>query len=274
MKNRRSSLPFILAAGLLLALAGTTPSWAADVNKLLRNAMKFYEKGDYDKAIKQFVKVLEVDPNHSMAREYMMLCSQKIVEKKLGAQTAEAVEKEVAVEKQIQGMSFAGEPPAADEGQADGLEEPATPEIPPADNIDFKALLASAADAQPTEARDILQQREAVSDELRRRHLGTENIVQIEEDRGQFEVTFYMNRLFLPYTDTLRDEAYPVLNHVTARIRTNMGRKVVFKAVDATSQAVQTAMPDLSNKRSTALFAYLLYNAYRPDSDNLLAAKK
>lgn len=266
-KLRRLNFLFIfLAASGFWLTAGTSTAWAADINKLLRDAMKFYEKGNYDKAMKQFIKVLERDPDQSMAREYMMLCSQKIVEQKLGTPTSETVEKQVAVEKQIQEM---------------GLENKTS--TPTANTYDYEEIITTAPamglnaviaalPAQPNEATDIMAQRDNVSEELRRRNLGIGNIVELSESGGQIEATFYMNRLFLPYSEVLRDEAFPVLNHVIARIKAMPQRKVAFKAVDLPSAQIQSAMPELSNRRCITLFSYLLYSTYRPDTENILAS--
>jgi hypothetical protein len=125
---------------------------------------------------------------------------------------------------------------------------------------------------QPNEATDIMSQRDSVSEELRRRSLGIGNIVELSESGGEIEATFYMNRLFLPYSEVLRDEAFPVLNHVIARIKALPQRKVVFKAVDLPSAQIQSAMPELSNRRCITLFSYLLYSTYRPDTENILVS--
>ncbi len=266
-KLRRLNLLLVLFAafGFWLA-AGSSPAWAADVNRLLRDAMKFYERGNYDKAMKQFIKVLEMDPDQSMAREYMMLCSQKIVEQKLGTPASETVEKQVAVEKQIQEMGL--ELKSTTTANAYDYEDDIST-APIA--MDLPSVLASAP-AQPTEATDIMMQRDNVSEELRRRNLGIGNIVELSESGGEIEATFYMNRLFLPYSEVLRDEAFPVLNHVIARIKAMPQRKVVFKAVDLPSAQIQNAMPELSNRRCVTLFSYLLYSTYRPDRENILAS--
>jgi tetratricopeptide (TPR) repeat protein len=249
-----------LALFFLLAAAAPVPrSWAADTNRLLQNALKLYEKGDYERAMKEFGKVVEQDPTNAMAREYRMLCSKKIVEKKLGKEDAQLVEKEVAAELRAQELAAA---------------QPRQPKTDPFAFLDNEpedelADLANPAES-PREAKDILQQRESVADQLRRRHLGMENIVQLDESRGQVLVTLFMNRLFLPYSDVLRDDALIVLEHVTTQLRRNPKRKVVLKAVDAGSPAAQSAFPDLSSRRCTVVFSHLVYATYRPPEESVL----
>jgi hypothetical protein len=377
----RRWLSVLLLAGLVHGPGAAVRSWAADPNKMIQAGLKLYEKGNYDKALKQFVKTLRLDPNNSVAREYMLLCSQKIVEARLGTSVAETVEKEINVEKQIQELNAAAQeasapPPAAapavdtDAAFARALAEPAlpavpepdaepapevpaaaaaaaTPEIPnppdwlleeakrmgvavpgaaaaapggepvpdsaaiaalpgmervrePAEPATSSALtapvesilspaapapvpdnwalpatpsavkaplpvaapaVAAAAVLSTTGAAELIQRRDALAEELRRRHLGLENVVELEERGGRLEVTFFMNRLFLPYSDVLRDDAYPILAHVIDRMKAVAGRDVAFQAVDSATSENRRTMPDLSSKRCAVLFSYLVYNS-------------
>ncbi|MGQ0644902.1 MAG: hypothetical protein ACT4O3_05375 [Elusimicrobiota bacterium] len=334
---RRSPRPLLLAALLFGALAWPAPAPAADVNTMVRNGLKLYEKGQYNKAIKQFVKVLQLEPNHAQAREYMMLCSKKIVEKKLGKDDAALVEQQVEVDKQIQLMKAAEpapEPPADDLELADLtprvgavlpgpvapargvsakealqqrdalLAAPAAPaaaepgasaaaapsevEIPasallgaavsagappaapvpalsPDDDIDAELLSRMEAKAsRSVETRDILDQRDEVSQALRRRHLGLENALVLEDSGGRVEIVAFLNRLFLPHSDVLRDEAYAVLNGAVEKIRSEGRKKIVLKAVDSAGPTRRSAMPDLPGRRCVALFSYLIHGAHAP----------
>src|SRR5688572_17811825 len=101
MRHERLLKTFPALLALFLALAAA-PARAMDSNQLYRDAIKLYEKGDYDKALKGFLKVMRLDPSHAEAREYMLRCSQKIVEAKLGGEAAQGVEKEIEAEKQVQ----------------------------------------------------------------------------------------------------------------------------------------------------------------------------
>lgn len=274
-------------AGLFLFFslaAGLAPrAFAADANQLYRDAVKLYEKGDYDKALKGFLKVMRQDPANAEAREYMLRCSQKIVETKLGGQAADTVEKEIDAEKEVQKLSPqtlpalsedyvkpikpsaatpapVGEPafstPATSSGAATG--EPSA-----ASSIDQDIRNA----ASPTNARDLLAERSALTDDLRRRYLGKGNIVDVAESGGRLEVTFYLNRLFLPLSDTLRPDAYAVLDDIRALVQSKPKRTVAFTSVDNVSPAVRQTMADLSVRRTNVVFSYLLYASYALEAD-------
>ncbi len=272
--------------------------------------MKLYEQGDYDKALKQFVKIVKSDPNNATAREYMLLCSQKIVERKLGRQAAETVEKEIAAEKQFQEIQASTPPtdlpPAPPETPAVGLPPPAATvpgppqvrnkltapisEVPPMENWSVPASETPAPGAaaavppqniaglpgmagQPVPDRlpapspagpSLVDQRRQMTEELRRRHLGMGNVVQIVEENNRTEITLFMNRLFLPYSDVLRDDAYVILDHVVSRLRDRQPRRVSLKALDTPTPTAEKALPDLSAKRCTVVFAYLLHTTLSP----------
>jgi hypothetical protein len=247
---------FTFAAFLFCATALAAPPAvrAADPNKLVQKAVKLYEKGDYEKALKVFVKVLHIDPNHSMAREYMLLCSQKIVEEKLGGAAAETLEKEIAAELHFQESALSTSTvPAV-------LAAEPEPELP--------TDTPSVSRPKPL---PLLDQSQLLTDDLRRRHLGLENIVQLQEKRGRIEVSLYMNRLFLPYSDVLRDESYVVLNHVAQRMKANPKRKVVLKAIEPDSPAIRRYLPALPSRRCTAVMSYLIYASFLPEEKRLLA---
>jgi hypothetical protein len=115
---------------------------------------------------------------------------------------------------------------------------------------------------RPT-AQSILQQRESLADELRRRSVGNENIVQLVEKGGRVEVTLFLNRLFLPHSEVLRDDAYPVLDHVISRVRGGPKRRIVLKAMDSMSPGARAAFQSLTAKRCTVVFSYLIYNSFQ-----------
>ncbi|HOW28297.1 MAG TPA: hypothetical protein PK876_07335 [Elusimicrobiota bacterium] len=307
---------------LLLGIGGVRPVRAADVNKLTQTAMKYYEKGQYNKAMKTFLKIRQVDPNNEVAREYLMLCSQKIVEQKLGEKKAKEVTQEIGMDKQIEQMSPTETLPPAAEQTPDILSQSDTaPTDSPAEITDLEALFQSAkpmespvpmpleADpatavapeaaaepviknfvplipvpqmpdtvpppeniteeaASPTESaisleapagQTLSQQRAILAKEMERRRLGSENIVELNERRGRIEIMLYMNRLFLPFSDALRDESFVILNHVSSQLRQKPKQTVVLKAIDSTTtQALPAEMKNLNLRRCTVVFSYLL----------------
>jgi hypothetical protein len=287
----RRKITAFLAAFLLLG-AGV-PARAADINDLFRGAMKQYEMGDYEKALKGFVKVMRLDPNNSIAREYMLRCSQRIVETKLGGQASETADREAAVEKQIKEMD--GAPAVASPSEVlgdapEGTSVPAAslpsstpsslsdmPAEPSAAGsatavLDQDALIQDAASALPRNAQDIIAERNALTDDLRRRYLGKGSIVDVEEKGGRLAVTFYMNRLFFPLTDTLRPDAYSVLEDIRGMITADPKRTVTFTSVDNVSPAVRHTMADLSARRTNVVFSTLLYAAFAPSEEGDVAA--
>jgi hypothetical protein len=126
----------------------------------------------------------------------------------------------------------------------------------------------------PADSRYIVTQRDKLSEEIRRRQIGAGNIVQLDEKGNQVQVTLFMNRLFLPYSDVLRDDAYAVLNHVVSRIKTDSGRKVVLRAMDSVSDDTQKMLADLSSRRCTILFSYLVHESLRRSENTLISSAK
>jgi hypothetical protein len=257
-----------------------TPISAADTNDMVQEGLKLYEKGEYDRALKQFIKVLRFEPNNGVARDYMLRCSQKIVETRAGPRAAERAEERISLDKKIQEMAplLAPAPPAEppDSGAAADLPPvdfqapaalPAVPTgAPAAVAPSMPDLPAVPAPDIPENAKSLLQERGTMTDELRRRYLGRGNIVQLEEDGGKLDVVLYMNRLFMPFSDVLRQDAYAVLDHVVSRVRHSPTKKVNLKAVDNVSPAVRHNMPDLAARRCTIVFSYLIHSSLPADA--------
>ncbi len=241
-------------------------AYAADINELRRMAFKYYERGAYDKALKHFVKILRSDPNNAEAREYMLRCSQKIVETKLGTQAADTLEQEIDVQKQIQEEVI---PNISTHTPVFAIEKEVSDEKPDGDELTYQGKAIDIKELglgppQPSNARSLLEQRNALTDEFRRRYLGKGKVVDLQEKGNRLEITFYMNRLFLPFSDTLRREAYPILDNVLAKIQEYQHGRVTMRAVDNISPAVRHTMADLPSRRCTVIYSYLLYSSYLP----------
>lgn len=270
--KRFKTLFFLLLAAQLAVLAPSLR--AADTNDMYRESIKLYEKGDYDKALKGFLKVMRMDPSNAEAREYMLRCSQKIVETKLGSQTADIVEQEIDAEKQVQELSPDAPPALSEEYLTPILPEAPAAAMPAAPAADAAAgtaastasmeqdIRAAAAALPPVNARDLLSERNALTDDLRRRYLGKGNIIDVAEAGGNLDVTFYMNRLFLPLSDSLRPESYAVLNDIARLVQANPKRTVTFVSVDNVSPAIRNTMADLSVRRTNVVFSYLLHTSF------------
>ena len=96
---------------------------------------------------------------------------------------------------------------------------------------------------------------------LRSNEPDLENLVQIDERLGRLEVKMFLDGLFLPSSDILRDDAYVILDYVITRIRLNPERRVVFTAVDPIHWRADYLTPNLSRRRCTVVFSYLLYQS-------------
>ena len=254
---------FLIAFGALLCLFLSGPSRAVDTNRFYRDAVKLYEKGDYDQAMKGFLKVMRVDPSNAEAREYMLRCSQKIVETRLGGEAAETTQKEIEADKRMQEVAPEAPPslpedylapikPVEPAPAASAAPSPAGPRSSVAADIREEAA------RNPSNARDLLAERGALTDDLRRRYLGRGNVVDVVRAGGRLEVTFYLNRIFLPLSDDLRPESFAVLNDVRDLILSNPRRTVSFTSVDNVSPAVRNTMADLSVRRTNVVFSYVM----------------
>jgi len=86
-----------------------------------------------------------------------------------------------------------------------------------------------------------------------------ENIVQLDEKIGRLEVKMFLNKLFLPHSTVLRDDAYIILDHIISRMKLQPQRRVIFKAFDTPHRITNPLEPDLATQRCTVIFSYLLY---------------
>jgi len=259
---------FWIAFGALLCIFLSGPSRAADANRFYRDAVKLYEKGDYDQALKSFLKVMRLDPSNAEAREYMLRCSQKIVETRLGGEAAETSQKEIEAEKAMEKVAPEAPPALSEEYLAPIKPVEPVPAAPaaavPGGPSAAGAQSAVAAEVReeaarnPSNARDLLTERGALTDDLRRRFLGRGNVVDVVQAGGRLEVTFYLNRIFLPLSDDLRPESFSVLNDVRDLILSHPRRTVSFTSVDNVSPAVRNTMADLSVRRTNVVFSYVM----------------
>jgi outer membrane protein OmpA-like peptidoglycan-associated protein len=263
-----AKLLFALSAAGLLFAGPSLRAASVDTNRFYQDAIKLYEKGDYEKALKGFLKVMRLDPSNAEAREYMLRCSQKIVETKLGGEAAETVEKEIETDKQIQVVSPEAPPALSQEYLTPIIPAaavlPAVSSAPAsaAGNASMDRYIQDAAAEMPSNARDLLAERGALTDDLRRRYLGKGNVVDVSQSGGRLEVTFYLNRLFLPLSDSLRPESFSVLNDIRDLVKSNPRQAVSFTSVDNISPAIRNTMADLSVRRTNVVFSYLLHSVF------------
>ncbi|MBL0350576.1 MAG: hypothetical protein IPP68_09410 [Elusimicrobia bacterium] len=266
----RSAFGWVLPLAFLGLCLGsaTIPARAADdVAQMMDSAIKLYDQGNYKKAMRLFLNVINADPNNADAKEYRNRCMDKIVEGELG----------VRVEKPSKVPNLPGPglraPGAAPTPGAPRSIRTFRPQFRPgprtagtAKGKGKKPTTTVAAD-KPT-AKDILAQRDALVEDYRRKVLGKESPVWLDDKRNEIEVVLYMNRIFLPMTDQLTTDSYPMLEAAAAEIRANPKKAVFLRAVDNMSPAVRHTMIDLPARRSAIVFSYFVHSTLgdkRPD---------
>lgn len=251
---------FALSLAAFLFGTGTVPARAADdVAQMMDSAMKLYEQGNYKKAMRLFLNVINADPNNADAKEFRNRCMDKIVEGELG----------VRVDKPSKVPNLPGPglraPGAAVTPGAPRSIRTFRPQFRPGPRVagnakgkGKKPVTTVAAD-KPT-AKDILAQRDALVEDYRRKVLGKESPVWLDDKRNEIEVVLYMNRIFLPMTDQLTTDSYPMLEAAAAEIRANPKKAVFLRAVDNMSPAVRHTMIDLPARRSAIVFSYFVHS--------------
>ncbi len=244
----------------LLFLAAVIPSRAAeDVAAMMTGAIKLYEQGSYKKALKQFANVLKLDPGNADAKEYMIRCSDKMVEEELGVR----VEKAPSDLAPLPGApGTAVKPGQEPQRTLRGSRRTSLPS--PRRTAGPKGGKPIPLGADRPTAKDLVKQREALTEDYRKRVLGKEGPVWVESSRNQMEVVLYMNRIFLPMTDQLAPDAYPILEAAVAELRANPDKSVVLRTVDNMSPAVRHTMLDLPARRTVAMFTYFFQSALNP----------
>lgn len=275
----------LIGAPTLGSFSLASPAAAADVSELLQEGRKYFERGEYDKALKIFTKVSRLDPRNKEARELQMMCSQKIVDKKLGRPPAEGGDKsrEPSAPPE-QSLSVSEKSPAEPSSGETGMSplppvtSPASlPSEPPPFPTDEPAVTSREVTLEPGEiaavdpgvsplapptGRILIEQRSSLAEEERRRLMGQGDAVWVQEKGDRVTLTFFLNRLFMPASDALASESYAVLDSVLPVVKTPRGRRVVLRAEDLQSAAVRHAFPDLSSRRATLLFAFILSQTF------------
>ncbi|MBL0058052.1 MAG: hypothetical protein IPP35_02820 [Elusimicrobia bacterium] len=247
--------------GTLLFLAATRgfPARAADTNALLEQGTKLYEKGQYDKALRIFVKVKKEDPSNAVAREYISRCTGKIVEQETGARLNRAVKRAEAPSATIESNdpmpSWAitpgrakspGAHPGLPSGKRGGKRSAPLPDfLTPVEKTTSKLLI----------------QQEQLRDQYKNRILEGSPLT-FKRSGKQLEVVAFLNRLFLPFSDALAPDAIPELERVARELETGHHTSVVLRAVDSLTPAVRHQMLDLPARRAAILFSYFAHASF------------
>jgi tetratricopeptide (TPR) repeat protein len=229
----------ILLLGLWLSTAGAPSLWAANAQELLRDAVKLYEKGQYEEARSLFEEVLTRDPRNNEAREYLLRAAERVAPPAAGRREPRVLAPGV-------------------EGSPLGGPEPGVQNRNDDDVFRFDA-------GAPVDSSNLLRQQNNLKTSYERRSLSIEKSIEVKRARGRTEVTLYMNRLFLPFTDVFTPEAYRVLRLAAETLRRDPEVIFHFAAVDNLSPAVRHASGDLIPRRTAVVFSYLLDLAHTPD---------
>jgi hypothetical protein len=193
--------------------------------------------------MRQFLNVLQADPNNAEAKEYRNRCMDKIVEDELGVRAEKPDKTPFRV------------PTTTNEEHP--LIRPARPVGRTPLPADKKTSVSPTGD-KPN-ARSLLQQRDTLVEDYRQRVLGKESAVWLNNQRNEIEIVLYMNRLFLPMTDQLTTDAYPMMEAAVKELRAAPNKPVFLRAVDNLSPAVRHTRLDLPARRSAIVFSYLVH---------------
>lgn len=229
----------------LLMLAPGSWVRGADTSRLMDTAVQSFNQGQYKKAMKQFLNVLQIDPNNAEAKEYRNRCMDKIVEDELGLRE----QKPGKTPFRVAPAETTPPRPTPSEGGRRPLPGTARPQ----------SGVPNGPAGSPATAGALLQQRTQLVEDYRQRVLGKENAVRVTAERNGLDIVLYLNRLFLPMTDQFATDAYPALEAAVQTIRAAPGKPVSLKAVDNLSPAVRHARLDLPARRSAIVFSYLVH---------------
>ncbi len=240
--------------GAVLFLFGA-PAWAVDVSALIDQGKAQYDKGDYGKSLQTFLKLKKEDPANSTAREYISKCTEKIMEAEKAARLKRAVQK--------------GEPTAATIAPKDPVPSWAVPAPSPrrkevrgayrqkrAIHRQKPVVPSVGLDKEKTTSRFITQ-RDQLTEIYENKILKGRAIDLVRKGR-RVEIVAFMNRLFLPFSDSFAPDAVPAIEIISQELRAHPGDTTLFRAVDSLTPAVRHQMLDLPTRRVSILFSALL----------------
>ncbi len=104
-------------------------------------------------------------------------------------------------------------------------------------------------------ARGLLRQRAELKEENDKRSSGRGQRLGLRRTGFKTEVTFFLDRLFLPNGETLTPQAFEDLVWLAAEIRRNPRRTIVLRAAEPVAESPGA---DLAALRAAALFTHLL----------------
>lgn len=242
------------AVGVALFLLGV-PLGAVDVSALMDQGKTQYEKGDYKRSLQTFLKLKKEDPANPMAREYISKCTEKIMEAEKAARLKQSIlvgerssstidPKETApawavpvarpVSKETRGVS---------EPKRSGRNSPLVP------------IAVLEKEKKPSR---FIQKRDQLTESYTNKILEGRAIDLVRKGR-RVEIVAFMNRLFLPFSDSFAPDAIPAIELISRELRDKPGETTVLRAVDSLTPAVRHQMLDLPTRRVSILFSTLLH---------------
>ncbi len=246
---------WVVGVGLFLLGA---PLRAMDVSALMDQGKAQCDKGDYNRALQTFLKLKKEDPANPMAREYISKCTGKIMEAEKAARVKHSV--------------LVGEPSSTTFAPKDVPPAWAVPTAKPLPKSTRGGggsdLKKRAGRSGPLVPNAVLEKEKKTSRYILKRDQLTKSYTnKILEGRAidlvrkgqRVEIVVFMNRLFLPFSDSFAPDAVPAIEMISREIRDNPGKTTVFRAVDSLTPAVRHQMLDLPTRRVSILFSTLLH---------------
>lgn len=253
MKLRRWTTLFL--AGMVAVAAA-----AADIESLMREGEKLFKKEEYGKALRVFIKARNADPSNLEVKEYIDRCTVRIVEKDADRRIRAAAKSKQTSTATIQ----PGQPVPA--WAAPSQRTRVAPVRRKTTRPSRRQPVDGSQDA-PTPGKNMIIQREQLAEDYQRRILG-DSPVRIEREGNRTDVVLYMNRLFLPFKDTLSPDAVPYLNAAAHELKTKGANQILLRAVDTMTPVTRHNMLALPSRRCATVFTFFVKAGLAPTPAN------
>jgi|GEM_PF-4669169 len=227
---------------------------AADVTQVLNEGTLLYEKGYYDKALRVFMKAKTLDPSNRLAREYISRCTERIVEKETGERLKKAV--------------IRSEAASATVDEKEEIPRWAQPAKVLKTDTDKPSVRKKPGRVEPVTPGVVLNRSSGASEATRMRaelvqsyqdRVLEGNAIELTQRGGHAEITVFLNRVFLPLSDTLAPDAVVSLENTARQLRKGKPTTVVLRGADSLTPAIRHQMINLPSRRAAILFAYFTH---------------
>lgn len=251
--SRRSLLLWV-SRGLLLVFFATTGQSlaAADITKLTDQGVRLFEKGEFDKALRIFLKVKKEEPTHPLAKEYIHRCTAKIVEAEKDVRLRRAIRKG-----ESSSATILPKDPAPAWSVSPSRQRQSKSSRSKKSKQAAKTVLPYSNYEQRRTGASFIDKRNQLADGYKNKILEGPAIEVVRKGKN-VEVVAFMNRLFLPFSDSLAPDAVPSIVDVANELQSQPGKSTVLRAVDSLTPAVRHQMLDLPARRVSILFSLLM----------------